>query len=427
MENYYEMLEVEHSASKEEIKAAYRRKIKDYHPDTHPGDEYALEMTQLINQAYNTLIDPVKRAEYDDLLGLYARQEASPYYTQEGTVEPEIPHYRCESCGKQDETLRVSVFLYIISLFIVTYKKPYVRILCSSCRTKNSVLANLASFLLGWWGFPFGIIYTLEALYKNMLGGIQPPENNHILLQGLAYDLYSQGRYYAAHEALKASQRIRYDEKVEEFAAYLRTHISPSGTHHSRRSIIGRLKPVFVSGPVTLLCFVLVFLLFYSYEDSGKTSMDYTTTDYTTQSRIESIFAGTDRHKDVIDQYFVVMSDSFESVVNYEDFSGLTNFYLDNLELFQKTDSACIIFLEKFRELNTLLTSKEDIDYANKACTFYKVLREEIYYEIRIASLLKSNRHRKWLDSDGYELFEGLWDSMLVFRQRVDEHIKMLR
>jgi hypothetical protein len=415
MVDYYKILEVEYAASKDEIRAAYRRKIKEYHPDTHPGDEYALGMTQAINEAYHTLIDPVKRAEYDDLLKLYAEQEAKPYVFEESTVEPEIPHYRCQSCGRQDDTLRVSVFLYVISVLVVTYKKPSIKILCSRCRTKYSVLSNISTFLLGWWGFPFGIIYSLEALYKNMFGGIQPPENNQILLQVLGYDLYKQGRYYAAYEALNASQKIKHDDNIEQFTAYLRTFISPTRAEHSRWDRIGRLKPVFVSGPVTMLCFVLALYLLFSYESSEKISGDYPA-----KERVAALFAKASQYRDVVDKYLTVITDSLQLVSEHQGFSGIKDFYLQNLKLFQETDSACIMILNSLRELDVFVQSKEDTDFVTNLRGFYESLRKEICSEMGIASLLKSNKNRNSLDVDKYELFNSLWDCIDSSRLAVD-------
>jgi len=422
MYDYYEILGVSYTASKEEIQTAYRIKIKEYHPDTHPGDEYALEMTQLINAAYNTLRDRVKRAEYDDLLKLHAQQEAQPYDVKERATEPEVPHYRCESCGRQDETLRVSVFLYVISLLIVTYKKPTVKVLCSRCRIKYSVFANIPTFLLGWWGFPFGIIYTMEALFKNMLGGSQPPENNNYLLQALAYDLYTQGRYSEAYATLKSSQKIKHDKKLDEFTAFLKTYISPNRTKQSIWNRVGHLNPIFVSGPVTLSCFVLTvyFLLTYGgFENMSK--------DHSVESKVITLFAGTERYKTTIDHYFSVMTDSFESVAKDSDFARLRDFYLDNLKLFSEADSACVIFLNKYRELETLVDSKEDIDFANSVYDFYKTLKREIYFEMSMANLLKTNDSRYLLDTNKYDLFNNLWDSIYVFRLEVDKYVERLR
>ena len=62
---YYEILGVNLTASAEQIRLAYRRLAKAYHPDLNPGDPYAEEHMLLINEAYSILSDPVRRSEYN--------------------------------------------------------------------------------------------------------------------------------------------------------------------------------------------------------------------------------------------------------------------------------------------------------------------------------------------------------------------------
>lgn len=60
--DYYEVLEVEKTATVEEIKKAYRKKAIQYHPDKNPGDKTAEEKFKEAAEAYDVLSNPDKRA-----------------------------------------------------------------------------------------------------------------------------------------------------------------------------------------------------------------------------------------------------------------------------------------------------------------------------------------------------------------------------
>ncbi|NLO88726.1 MAG: molecular chaperone DnaJ [Clostridia bacterium] len=63
--DYYEVLGVPRNASKEEIKKAYRKLARKYHPDVNPGDKNAEEKFKEIQEAYEVLSDDNLRARYD--------------------------------------------------------------------------------------------------------------------------------------------------------------------------------------------------------------------------------------------------------------------------------------------------------------------------------------------------------------------------
>jgi molecular chaperone DnaJ len=64
-EDYYQILGVKRDAKPEEIKKAYRRLARKYHPDVNPGDKSAEERFKLITEAHDILSDPKKRSVYD--------------------------------------------------------------------------------------------------------------------------------------------------------------------------------------------------------------------------------------------------------------------------------------------------------------------------------------------------------------------------
>ena len=64
--DYYEVLGVDKSADEKEIKRAYKKLARKYHPDLNPDNpKEAEEKFKEINEAYDVLKDPKKRAQYD--------------------------------------------------------------------------------------------------------------------------------------------------------------------------------------------------------------------------------------------------------------------------------------------------------------------------------------------------------------------------
>jgi curved DNA-binding protein len=89
--NYYDILDVSSSATSDDIKRAYRRLARQYHPDLNPGNKEAEDRFKDIGEAYDVLSDTTKRAQYDRF---------GQYWNQQGFKE-EAPPKRPQSWGER--------------------------------------------------------------------------------------------------------------------------------------------------------------------------------------------------------------------------------------------------------------------------------------------------------------------------------------
>ena len=134
----------------------------------------------------------------------------------------------CERCGRLDSTLRSTTFVYTISLLLMTMRRGSGGVYCNSCRRKEGLKYTLVSALMGWWGFPWGPIYTLQSIGRNSSGGLQDPTLNAQLLQAVAGALDERGDRTGAIAALEESLRLNDDGDARRALWALQGQVAPA-------------------------------------------------------------------------------------------------------------------------------------------------------------------------------------------------------
>lgn len=95
--DYYKILGVDKNIPQDEVREAYRKRAKQFHPDLHPNDPKAKAKFQALNEAYDVISDPEKRKKYDQYgekwreagaFGQGGPDEGGTYYYSGGDGSP---------------------------------------------------------------------------------------------------------------------------------------------------------------------------------------------------------------------------------------------------------------------------------------------------------------------------------------------------
>jgi len=135
MRDFYEVLGISRAATNAEIRSAYKKLAKEFHPDRNPGNKEAEEKFKAINEAYHTLCNPIKKAQYDlryyNLVLTYDEnhwqevQHKRRYYQWQRT-HPRETEYRYDKNYFKIQGLAFLVFLIIAGFcFAVIHTAHY--------------------------------------------------------------------------------------------------------------------------------------------------------------------------------------------------------------------------------------------------------------------------------------------------------------
>ena len=149
MTNYYKILGVKDLASKEEVKTAYRKLSKKFHPDVNDGDEFFAEKFKEIQEAYEHLTDDLKRRKHDDLLNGSYEKSSENHSQPKSNNEPNdiyntsktkktIPKVKASQKG----ILVICLVIIAISYLFYYYTRPSNQEVNQSLPKESNVEAN---------------------------------------------------------------------------------------------------------------------------------------------------------------------------------------------------------------------------------------------------------------------------------------------
>lgn len=186
-DDYYQILEVDQTASPRQVKEAYRKLAFKYHPDRNSENPAAAEKMKKLNEAYAVLSDPVKRREYDTLKQHYGSSAYSQF--RQNYTEQDI-----FSGSDINQILEQMARAFGLRGFDEIFKEFYGQGYQHYEFRKPGFFARSYTFSgprqargMNYAGFPLqGFFGKLTRLFLKKFSGIEWPEDGHDIFDSIS-------------------------------------------------------------------------------------------------------------------------------------------------------------------------------------------------------------------------------------------------
>ena len=179
---------------------------------------------------------------------------------------PPLAPLQCEKCNIQTPNLRYFCFSETKSFLFFTRRTQNSGIFCQNCADKVAYKSTFITSLLGWWGFPWGFIYTPAALITNLMGGKRPAVENTNLMVHQARAYASRGEHKIAqlclsNAALFASETTEpFRRSAQGDITEMQRSLAPGGIFSASKALARPEGAFFIQSLIISLTSISIFI-----------------------------------------------------------------------------------------------------------------------------------------------------------------------